>query len=67
MTLSVLHCLFVVLLTKCMDVEKNPGPDENFVTLMQNVDWRFSQIMRGIQMHTAYINCKMSSEVWNEL
>ena len=39
-TLSVLHCLFVVLLTKCMDVEKNPGPDENFVSLMQNVDWR---------------------------
>ena len=38
-TLSVLYCLFVVLLTKCMDVEKNPGPDENFVTLMQNVDW----------------------------
>lgn len=31
-------CDTVVLLTKCMDVEKNPGPDENFVTLMQNVD-----------------------------
>jgi len=45
-----------------MDVEKNPGPDENFVTLMQNVDWRFSQIMRGIQMHTAYINCKMDEK-----
>ena len=61
-TLSVLYCLFVVLLTKCMDVEKNPGPDENFVTLMQNVDWRFSQIMRGIQMHTAHINCKMDEK-----
>ena len=45
-----------------MDVEKNPGPDENFVTLMQNVDWRFSQIMRGIQMHTAHINCKMDEK-----
>ena len=55
MTLSVLYCLFVVLLTKCMDVEKNPGPEENFVTLIQNVDWRFSQIMQGIQMHTAYM------------
>ena len=45
-----------------MDVEKNPGPDENFVTLMQNVDWRFSQIMRGIQMHTAHTNCKMDEK-----
>ena len=59
MTLSVLYCLFVILLTMCMDVEKNPGPDENFVTLMQNVDWRFSQIMQGIQMHTAHINSTM--------
>ena len=36
-----------------MDVEKNPGPDENFVTVMQNIDWRFAEIMQGIQMHTA--------------
>ena len=61
-TLSVLYCLFVVLLTKCIDVEKNPGPDENFVTLMQNVDWRFSQITQGIQMHTAHINSKMDGK-----
>ena len=45
-----------------MDVEKNPGPDKIFVSLMQNVDWRFSQIMQGIQMHTAYINCKMDEK-----
>ena len=63
MTLSVLYGLFVVLLTKCMDVEKNPGPDENFVTLMQNVDWRFSQIMQG----TSTARWMRSSEVWNEL
>ena len=31
-----------------MDVEKNPRLDENFVTLMQNVDWRFPQIMQGV-------------------
>ena len=61
-TLSVLYCLFGVLLTKFMDVENNPGPDENFVTLMQNVDWRFSQIMQGIQMHTAHINSKMDEK-----
>ena len=45
-----------------MDVEKNPGPDKIFVSLMQNVDWRFSQIMQGIQMHTAYINSKMDEK-----
>ena len=61
MTLSV-YCLFVVLLTKCMDIEKNPGPEENFVTLIQNVDWRFSQITQGIQMHTAHINSKIDEK-----
>ena len=45
-----------------MDVEKNPGPDENFMTVMQNIDWRFAQIIQGIQMHTAYINSKMDEE-----
>ena len=60
-TLSV-YCLFVVLLTKCMDIEKNPGPEENFVTLIQNVDWRFSQITQGIQMHTAHINSKIDEK-----
>ena len=58
MTLSVLYCSCVVLLTNSMDVEKNPGHDENFATLMQNVDWRLSQIMQGIQIHTAHINSK---------
>ena len=61
-TLSVLYCLFVVLLTKCMDVEKNLGPDETFMTVTQNIDWRFAEIMQGIQMHTAYINSKMGEK-----
>ena len=39
-----------------MDVEKNPGPDENFVTVMQNIDLRFAEIMQSLQMHTVYIN-----------
>ena len=52
-----------------MDVEKNPGPDENFMTVMQNIDWRFAEIMQGTQMHTAYINSKMDEkfEAWNKL
>ena len=61
-TLLLLYCLFVVLLKKCIDVEKNPGPDENFVTLMQNVYWRFSQIIQGIKMHTAHVNSKMDEQ-----
>lgn len=24
------HCLFVILLTRCMDVETNPGPDYRY-------------------------------------
>ena len=55
-TLSVLYCLFVILLTKCMDVEKNPGLDENFMTVMKNIDWRFAEVMQGIQMHTYSIH-----------
>ena len=68
-TLSVLYRLFVVLLTKCMDVEKNPGPDENFMTVMQNTDWKFAEIMQGKQKHTPYINSKMDEkfEAWNKL
>ena len=53
-TLSVLYCLFVVLLTKCMDVEKNPGPDENFMTVMQNIDWKFAEIMQGIDAYSIH-------------
>ena len=45
-----------------MDVEKNPGLDENFTTVMKNIDWRFAEIMQGIQMHTAYINSKMDEK-----
>ena len=32
------------------------------MSLMQNVDWQFSQIMQGIQMHTAHINSKMDEK-----
>ena len=44
-----------------MDVEKDPGPDEDFVTLMQKVDWRFSQITPGI-LHTSHSNSKMDEK-----
>ena len=46
-TLSVLYCLFVLLLTKCMDVERNPGPgpDHRYTAMVQNLqssmEWRF--------------------------
>ena len=49
------QCPFVVLLIKCADFEKHLDSDENFLTLMQNVAWRFSQ-KQGMQMHTAHID-----------
>ena len=45
-----------------MDVEKNPGPDENFMTVMQTIDWKFAEIMQGKQKHTLYINSKMDEK-----
>ena len=45
-----------------MDVEKNPGPDENFMTVMQNTDWKFAEIMQVKQKHTPYINSKMDEK-----
>ena len=63
-TLSMLYCLFVLLLTKCMDVEKNPGPGMEYgYSMVQNLqadmERRFSQIMDGLQMHSANISQKM--------
>ena len=48
-----------------MDDEKNSDPDENFTTVMKNIDWRFAEIMQGIQMHKAYINSKMDEKFGN--
>ena len=65
MTLSVLYCLFVLLLTQCMDVEKNPGPgpDHTYTSMLQNMqaamDWRFSELMGSLQSYTAGISKKM--------
>ena len=32
------------------------------MTVTQNIDWRFAEIMQGIQMLTAYINSKMDEK-----
>ena len=64
MTLSVLYCLFVLLLTQCMDVEKNPGPgpDHTYTRMLQNMqaamEWRFSELMGSLQSYTAGISQK---------
>ena len=65
MTLSVLYCLFVLLLTQCMDVEKNPGPgpDHTYTSMLQNMQaamgWRFPELMGSLQSYTAGISQKM--------
>ena len=35
------------------------------MTVTQNIDWRFAEIMQGIQMLTAYINSKMDEKSGN--
>ena len=35
------------------------------MTVMQNIDWRFAEIMQEIQMHTAYIHSKMDEKFGN--
>ena len=35
------------------------------MTVTQNIDWRFAEIMQGIQMLTAYINSKMDEKFGN--
>ena len=68
MTLSVLYCLFVLLLTQCMDVEKNPGPgpDHTYTSMLQNMqaamEWRFSELMGSLQSYTAGISQKMDDD-----
>ena len=64
MTLSVVYCLFVLLLTQCMDVEKNPGPgpDHTHTSMLQNMqaamEGRFSELMGSLQTYTAGISQK---------
>ena len=65
MTLSVLYCLFVLLLTQCMDVEKNPGPgpDHTYTSMFAKHagchEWRFFGAEGSLQSYTAGISKKM--------
>ena len=65
-SLSVLYCLSVLLLTRCMDVETNPGPCGNdctsFIQSVQvGIDNRLSQIMHCLHLQSANL-CKKIDE-----
>ena len=65
MTLSTITMHNVLLLTQCMDVEKNPGPgpDHTYTSMLQNMqaamEWRFSELIGNLQSYTAGISQKM--------
>ena len=68
-SLSVLYCLSVLLLTRCMDVELNPGPcDGNCSTFMQaaqeNTDIRFSQILHCLHQQSVTLSRQMEESFY---
>ena len=63
-SLSVLYCLTVLLLTRCMDVEQNPGPcDGNCSTFMQaaqeTIATRFTKILHCVHHQSATLSRQM--------
>lgn len=63
-SLSVVYFLSLLLLTRCMDVEKNPGPNENdwaaFMPMLQKgIERRFSQIIYCLHEQTTAISGKI--------
>ena len=63
-SLSVLYCLTVLLLTRCMDVDQNPGPcDGNCSTFMQaaqeTIDTRFTQILHRVHQQSVTLSRQM--------
>ena len=67
-SLSVLYCLTVLLLTRCMDVDQNPGPcDGNCSTFMQaaqeTIDTRFTQILHRVHQQSVTLSRQMDKSV----
>ena len=48
-----------------MDIEANPGPDESN-NILQIMEWKFAQVMYGMQTYTANI-CRMIEEKWTNI
>eukprot|EP00745_Piridium_sociabile_P040995 TRINITY_DN79997_c0_g1_i4.p1 TRINITY_DN79997_c0_g1~~TRINITY_DN79997_c0_g1_i4.p1 ORF type:complete len:154 (+),score=30.37 TRINITY_DN79997_c0_g1_i4:214-675(+) len=65
LTFAVAQWLCTAHLLACMDVEANPGPavDEQ---VMQFIDWRFSQVINGIQSYTANA-CRLIEDKFGNL
>ncbi len=64
-THAVAQWLCTVHLLMCMDIEANPGPDESN-NILQIMEWKFAQVMYGMQTYTANI-CRMIEEKWTNI
>ncbi len=58
LSLSVLYCLAILLLTRCMDIEPNPGPcggvcDTFMQTVQEAIENRFTQILQCLHLQNA--------------
>ena len=62
---AVAQWLCTVHLLMCMDIEANPGPDESN-NILQIMEWKFAQVMYGMQTYTANI-CRMIEEKWTNI
>ena len=62
---AVAQWLCTAHLLMCMDNEANPGPDKSNNTL-QIMEWKFAQVMYGMQTYTANI-CRMIEEKWTNI
>ncbi|KAL8589926.1 hypothetical protein ACOMHN_024013 [Nucella lapillus] len=45
-----------------MDVERNPGPDDEYRSILQSMDWMFSQIMYNMQEYMGGINQNLNDK-----
>ena len=61
-THAVAQWLCTVRLLLCMDIEANPGPEENS-NILQIMEGKFAQVMHEIQAYTMNI-CRMIDEKW---
>ena len=65
LTRAVAHWLCTTRLLLCMDVETNPGPDDN-PSFLHVLDWRFGQMMQGLHTFTTNIT-RMIEDKWEKL
>ena len=64
-THAVAQWLRTVHLLMSMDIKANPDPDESN-NILQIMEWKFAQVMYGMQTYTTNI-CRMIEEKWTNI